>query len=68
MFGLTKKMFIGLLISIVNAFNHTRCVTLRYQNCRTQPTQPKVVLKILLIKILQESELIHIILYLLKKY
>ena len=28
MFGLTKKIFMGLLISIVNASNHTKCVSL----------------------------------------
>ena len=29
MLGLTKKIFIGLLGSIVNASNHTKCVSLR---------------------------------------
>ena len=29
MFGLTKKIFMGLLISIVNASNHTKCVSLK---------------------------------------
>ena len=38
MFGLIKKMFIGLLISIVNASNHTKCVSLSNQKCMTQPT------------------------------
>ena len=38
MFGLTKKMFMGLLISIINASNHTKCVSLSNQKCMTQPT------------------------------
>ena len=28
MFGLIKKMFMGLLISIVNGSNHTKCILL----------------------------------------
>ena len=28
MFGLIKKMFMGLIISIVNASYHTKCVSL----------------------------------------
>ena len=31
MFGLIKKMFIGLLTSLVNASNHARCVFLSNQ-------------------------------------
>ena len=31
MFGLIKKMFIGLLTSLVNASNHARCVSLSNQ-------------------------------------
>ena len=31
-------MFIGLLISIINASNHTKCVSLSNQECMTQPT------------------------------
>ena len=38
MFGLIKKMFMGLLISIVNAYNHTKCVLLSNQKCITQST------------------------------
>ena len=38
MFGLIKKMFIGLLASIVNASNHAKCVSLNNQQCLTQPT------------------------------
>ena len=38
MFGLIKKMLIVLLISIVNASNHTKCLSLRNQKCMTQPT------------------------------
>ena len=34
MFGLTKKIFMGLLSSIVNASNHTKCVLLNNQKCR----------------------------------
>ena len=38
MFGLIKKIFIGLLTSIVNAFNHTTCLLLSNQVCVSQPT------------------------------
>ena len=38
MFGLIKKMFIGLLISTVNASNHAKCVLLSNQKCMTQST------------------------------
>ena len=38
MFGLIKKMFIGLSTSIVSASNHTKCVPLSNQKCMTQPT------------------------------
>ena len=31
-------MFLGLLTSIVNAPNHTRCISLNNQRCMTQPT------------------------------
>ena len=31
-------MFMGTLTSIVNAFNHTKCVSLRNQKFMTQPT------------------------------
>ena len=37
MFGLIKKMFMALLISIVNASNHTKCVSLSHQKCDIQP-------------------------------
>ena len=37
MFGLTKRMFIRLLTSIVNASNHTKWVSLSNQKCKTQP-------------------------------
>ena len=36
-FGLNKKMFLGLLMSIVNASNHTKCVSLSNQKCMIQP-------------------------------
>ena len=38
MFGLIKKMFIGLLTSILSASNHTKCVSLSNQKCMIQPT------------------------------
>ena len=38
MFGLIKKMFMGFLISIVNASNHAKCMSLRNQKCMIQPT------------------------------
>ena len=37
MFGLTKRMFIRLLTSIVNASNHKKWVSLSNQKCKTQP-------------------------------
>ena len=37
MFGLTKKIFIELLINIVNASNHTKCVSSSNQKCITEP-------------------------------
>ena len=38
MFLLIKKIFIMLLSSIVNASNHTKCVSLSNQKCMIQPT------------------------------
>ena len=38
MFGLIKKMFMRLLISIVNESNHTKCVSLSIQKCEIKPT------------------------------
>ena len=38
MFGLIKKIFIGLLSGIVNASNHTKCVSLSNQKCEIKPT------------------------------
>ena len=38
MFGLIKKMFMGLLISIINASNNTKCVAISNQKCETKPT------------------------------
>ena len=38
MFGLIKKIFIGLLTGIVSASNHKKCVLLSNQKCMTQPT------------------------------
>ena len=38
MVGFIKKLSMGLLISIVNAPNHTRCVLLSNQKCMIQIT------------------------------
>ena len=38
MFGLTKKIFIGLLTGLVNGSNHTKCVSLSNQKCMIQPS------------------------------
>ena len=38
MLRLIKKIFIGLRISIVSAYNHTKCISLSNQKCMTQPT------------------------------
>ena len=38
MFGLTKKMFMGLLIDLVNRYNHTKFVSLSNQKSMSQPT------------------------------
>ena len=38
MLGIIKKIFIVLLSSIVNASNHTKCVSLSNQKCMIQPT------------------------------
>ena len=38
MFGLIKKIFIGLLTGLVNGSNHTKCVLLSNQKCKIQPT------------------------------
>ena len=38
MFGVFKKIFIGLLAGLVNGSNNTRCVSLNNQKCMTQPT------------------------------
>ena len=37
MFGFIKKIFIGLLASVVNVSSHTNCVSLSNQKCTTQP-------------------------------
>ena len=37
MFGFILKMFMGLLISIINASNHTKCVLLSNQKCMSHP-------------------------------
>ena len=38
MIGLIKKIFMRLLISIVNASNHIKCVPLKNQKGMNQPT------------------------------
>ena len=38
MFGLIKKIFVGLITGLVNGSNHTKCVSLSNQKCMTQPT------------------------------
>ena len=38
MFGPIKKILIGLLTSLANASNHTKCVSLNNQECMIQPT------------------------------
>ena len=38
MIGFIRKMFIGLLTSIINVSNHTKWVSLNNQECVNQPT------------------------------
>ena len=38
MFGLIKKVFMGLLINIVNDSNHTKCASLSNQKSEIQST------------------------------
>ena len=38
MFGLIKKIFIGLLTGLVNGSNHTKCLLLSNQKCIIEPT------------------------------
>ena len=38
MFGLIKKIFIGLLTGVVSASRFTKCVSLSNQKCMLQPT------------------------------
>ena len=38
MFSLIKQVFTGLLTSIGNASNHTKCIYLNNQQCMTQST------------------------------
>ena len=35
MFGLVLKIFVGLLISIVSAYNDTKCMLLSNQKCNS---------------------------------
>ena len=41
MFKLIKKIFMGLLVSRVNASNHTKCISLSNQKCTSQPSECK---------------------------
>ena len=41
-FGTIKNIFIELLASIVNALNHTKCVSFSNQKCEIQPTLANV--------------------------
>ena len=38
MFGLMKQVLIGLLAIIVNASNHTKCISLKSKQCKIQLT------------------------------
>ena len=38
MFGLIKKIFIGLLTGLVNGSNYAKRVSLNYEKCMSQPT------------------------------
>ena len=38
MFGLIKKIFIGLLTGLVNGYNHIKCILLSNQKCELHPT------------------------------
>ena len=38
MLRLIKQLFMGLLINIINASNHTKCISLKDQQCMIQPT------------------------------
>ena len=38
MFGLIKKMFLGLLTDLVSASNHTKCVSFSNQKCGIERT------------------------------
>ena len=38
MFGLIKEIFVGLVISIVIASSHIKCISLSNQRCMIQPT------------------------------
>ena len=37
-FGLIKKISIGLLTGLVNGSNHTKCISLTNQRCQSQST------------------------------
>ena len=39
MFGLIEEVFMGLLISIVKASNHLKCMLLSNQKCMTPPNE-----------------------------
>ena len=44
MFGLIKKIFIGLLTGLVNGSNHTKCISLSNQKCMIEPTLINLIL------------------------
>ena len=57
MFGLIKKIFIGLLTGIVSVSNHAKCVSLSNQKCNTQPTR-----NLLLMNTVKNFTTIHLLL------
>ena len=56
MFGMIKKMFIGLLISLVNASTHTKCVSLSNQKFKIQFT----LITYILMKTIKNYTTIHL--------
>ena len=45
MFGLIKKIFIGLLTGLVNGSNHKKCISLSNQKCRVRISKTKSIRK-----------------------
>ena len=56
MFGLVKKIFIGLLIGLVNGSDHANCVSLSNQKCMTHPT----LINSILMKLVKNFTIIHL--------